>query len=92
MDLKNLLFRCPSALKGDFVHIETDTNGNLQTSPCELNPQTGFPYDGECQFVPNEDQYGVSVSMMAYHFLENVCLLTKKIVKNIKTFLFLFIH
>ena len=46
----------------------------MQTSPCELNPQTGFPYEGECQFIPNEDQYGVTVSMMAFHFLENVSL------------------
>jgi len=64
--------RSPVGLKGKLVHLSKDENGTVVSSDCKINVQTGLPYEGECQFIPNENQTNVTTSLMSLQYLDNV--------------------
>jgi len=64
--------RSPVGLQGKLVHLSKDENGTVVSSNCEIDLQTGLPYEGECQFIPNENQANVTTSMMSMQYLDNV--------------------
>jgi len=64
--------RSPVSLQGKLVHLSKDENGTVVSSDCEIDLQTGLPYEGECQFVPNNNQTNVTTSMMSMQYLDNV--------------------
>ena len=59
-------------MKGEFVHVTEDESGAVKSSECEINVQTLMPNEGECQFIPNENQDDVTTSLMSLQYLDYV--------------------
>ena len=77
--------RSPVGLKGKLVHLSKDENGTVVSSDCKINVQTGLPYEGECQFIPNENQ-DVTTSIMSLQYLDDVRFLKFEILKFYQKF------
>ena len=61
-------------MKGELVHVSKNENGEIESSECDQDDQTFLPNEGECQFIPNENQDDVTASLMSLQYLDYVSL------------------